>query len=325
MNRTLLALFAIVAAVSHQAWGQSPPIWPTKPGKIITNYAPGGPTDLAARTIAAKMQELTGQPFLVENMPSANGVVGTQATARAAPDGHTLMLSTAGHTAIAAALYADRLPFDPFRDLAPISMLLNSNQILVVNADLGVKTVADLIKLAKSRPGQLNYATPGIGTPNHLGMELLNSMAGIKTIHVPYKGTAAMLQDLLAGRVQVMINSVATLVPHIKSGKIIALASGWTERPHALPDVPTMEELGYAGFQVSTWYALFTTAKTPPAVLARISTLTNQIMADPQVGKSLSGAGFDPGGSTPEAVTKLMHEEYDRWKKVVAEAKIVPE
>jgi len=325
MNRIMLAFCATLIAVSSQAFGQSAPAWPSKTTRFITNYAPGGPTDLAARTVAGKMQQLTGQPFVVENLPSANGVVGTQATARAAPDGHTLMLSTAGHTALAAALFSDRLPFDPFRDIAPVSMLVISNQILVANADLGVRTVADLVKLAKSKPGQLNYATPGIGTPNHLGMELLNSMAGIKTVHVPYKGTAAMLQDLLAGRVQVMINSVATLVPHIKSGKIVPLASGWITRPHALPDLPTMEELGYKDYQVSTWYALFTTGKTPPAVVARISTLTNQIMADPQVGKSLSGAGFDPGGSTPEAVTKLMREEYDRWKKVVTEAKIVVE
>ena len=325
MDRISLVFCAMLVAVSPQAVGQSSPAWPTKPVRFITNYTPGGPTDLAARSIAAKMQESTGQSFVVENMPSANGVVGTMATTRAAPDGHTLLLSTAGHTAIAASLYGDKLPFDPFRDLAPISMLVFSNQVILVNADLGVKTIADLVKLAKAKPGELNYATPGIGTPNHLGMELLNSMAGIKTVHVPYKGTATMMQDLLAGRVQVMINSVATVLPFIQSGKLIALASGWTSRARALPDVPTMEELGYAGYQVSTWYALYSAARTPPVVITRINALTQQVMADAQVVKAMTGAGFDIGPSTPEAVTKIMREEYERWKKVVAESKIVPE
>ncbi len=325
MNRISLVFCAVLVAVSPQAGAQSGQAWPTKAARFITNYTPGGPTDLAARSISAKMQEVTGQSFLVENLPSANGVIGTQITARAAPDGHTLMLSTAGHTAIAASLYGERLPFDIFRDIVPISMLLHSNQLIIVNSQLGVRSIAELVKLAKSRPGELNYATPGIGTPNHLGMELLNSMAGIKLIHVPYKGTAAMMGDLMANRVHVMINSAATVVPNIQAGKLVALASGWTSRSRALPDVPTMEELGYPGYQVSTWFALFTTAKTPPAVIARINALTNQVMADAQVVKALTSAGLDPGASTPEAVTNLMREEFDRWKKVVADAKIVVE
>ena len=313
---------ASTAVISPLATAQS---YPVKPVKIIVNYTPSGPTDLTARTVGSKMQDISGQSFVIENTPSANGSIGTLATSRSAPDGYTLLLSTAGHTAIAAALYGDKLSFDPFRDIAPISMTVNSNQLILVHPGLGVKSIAELVKLAKSRPGQLNYGSPGIGTPNQLGMELFKSMAGIDIVHVPYKGTAPVMQDFLAGRVQVFINGAATTLPHIKAGKLIALASGYTSRASALPDVPTMEELGYPGYQVSTWFALFAPGKTPPNIISRINVLAVQALADQQVIKTLGSAGFDPTASTPEFVARLMRDEYERWKKVIAEARIVPE
>ncbi len=321
--RVLALVMGIVStALSNTSMAQT---YPAKPVKVIVNYTPGGPTDLTARTVGGKMQDITGQPFVIENTPSANGAVGTQNLMRSAPDGYTIILSTAGHTSVAKALYEDKLPFDPFRDLAPISMTVNSNQLILAHPSLGVKSIAELVKLAKSKPGQLNYASPGVGTPNQLGMELFKIMTGTDILHVPYKGTAPMMQDMLAGRVQVLINGAATVLPHIRSGKLIALASGWTSRARAVPDVPTMEELGYKGYQVSTWFALFAPVKTPAPIIARLNTLAVQSLADPQVIKVLDGAGFDSASSTPEYVTRLMREEYERWKKVIADAKIVAE
>lgn len=328
MNRTIKAIMqAGITGISlaTAAVPANAQTWPAKTVRMLVGYPPGGPTDLTVRTVAAKMQDLTGQPFPVENMPSANGAIGTQAIARAVPDGYTLILSTAGHTAIALALYGDKLPFDPFRDLTPISMTVSSNALILVHPGLGVKSIAELVKLAKASPGKLNYGSPGTGTPNQLGMELFKSMTGTDILHVPYKGTAQMMQDLLAGRVQIVINGAATVLPHIRSGKLVPLASGWSSRAHAAPDVPTMTELGYPGYLVSTWFALFGPPKLPAPLLGRINAVATQALRDPQVIKTLDGAGFDTAGSTPEFVATLMRDEYERWKKVVADAKIVPE
>lgn len=323
MNVILKALCAAgIAMVSQLAAAQA---YPTKTVRIIVNYTPGGPTDLVARTVGVKMGEILGQTFVVDNMPSANGAIGTQAAARAAPDGYTLLFTTAGHTAVVAALYSERLPFDPFRDIAPISLLVNSTQIIVVHPSLNVKTIAELVKLAKAKPGQLNFGSVGVGSPNHLGIEMLKSMAKIDMVHVPYKGTAPAMQDLLAGRVQLMLNSMATVVPFIKSGKLVALAVGTTTRSPAAPDVPTMLESGFPGYEVSTWYAMFAPMKTPAPIIGRLNTVINQVLADPQISKTLASQGAEPAGSTPEFVAKLMRDEYGRWKKVIAEAKIVVE
>jgi len=323
MNVILKALCAIGIALASQLVAAQ--AYPSKPVRIIVNYPPGGPTDLVARMVGAKIGEILGQSFVIENQPGANGAIGTLNAARSAPDGYTLLFGTSGHTSIVAALYAERLPFDPFRDITPISLLVNSTQVIVAHPTLNVKTIADLVKLAKAKPGQLNYGSVGIGSGNHLGIELLKSMAGIDMVHIPYKGTAQVMQDLLAGRVQLMLNSTATVVPAIKSGKLVALAVGSTARSAAIPDVPTMIEAGFPGYDVSTWYALFAPAKTPAAIIDRLNLAINQALLDPQLAKTLASQGADPAGSTPEFVAKLMRDEYERWRKVIAEAKIVAE
>ncbi len=322
MNRRFLALCALLVIVNPSALGQT---FPTKPVRIIMNYTPGGPTDLIARTVGGKLQELTGQPFLIENMPSATGAVGTQAMARSAPDGYTMMYSTPGHTTMGLALYEEKLGFDPFRDITPVAMLVNSTQMIVAHPALGVKSIPELVALAKSKPGQLNYGSVGVGTSTQLGIELLKSMAGIDMVHVPYKGTAPVMQDLLAGRVHVVLNSLPTIIQYVRAGKLVALAVGSTTRSAAAPDIPTMEELGYKGFQVSTWGAFFVPAKTPAAIVARLNALTNQALVDPQVVKTLTAQGTELTPTTTEAFSRLMREEYERWKKVIIEAKIAPE
>lgn len=321
MNVILKALCAIGVALASQLVAAQ--AYPSKPVRIIVNYPPGGPTDLVARTVGAKMGEILGQSFVIENLPGANGAIGTLNAARSAPDGYTLLFGTSGHTSIVAALYAERLPFDPFKDITPISLLVNSTQAIVAHPSLNVKTIADLVTLAKAKPGQLNYGSVGIGSGNHLGIELLKSMAKIDMVHVPYKGTAQVMLDLLAGRVQLMLNSVATVLPAIKSGKLVALAVGSKARSYAIPDVPTMIEAGFPGYDVSTWFALFAPAKTPAAIIDRLNAATNQALVDPRLAKTLASAGADPTGSTPDYLAKLMRDEYERWRKVIAEAKIV--
>ena len=313
---------ALVAAAPIVAHAQS---YPGKPVKIIVNYTPGGPTDLVARTMGAKMGEILNQSFVVENMPSANGAIGTNAASRAAPDGYTILFSTAGHTSVALALFGDKLGFDPFRDITPIGKIVDSTQMIVAHPSLGVKSIAELVALAKAKPGQLNFGSVGIGSSNHLGIELLKSMAGIDMVHIPYQGTAPVMQDLMAGRVHLMLNSMGTVIQQVRAGKLVALAVGTTTRSAAAPDVPTMEELGYKGYQVSTWYAFFAPAKTPPVIINKLNATLNQGLADPQIVKVLVPQGFDAAPSTPEAVSKLMREEYERWKKVITDAKIVAE
>ena len=327
MKKTLHGACALVigivgASLSSSSEAQT---YPAKPVKIIVNYTPGGPTDLTARTVGAKMQEYTGQAFVIDNMPSASGVIGTVAMLRAAPDGYTFMMTTAGHTSIAKALYEDKLQFDPMRDLAPISNLVNSHQALVTHPSLGVKTVAEFVNLAKAKPGQLNYGSPGIGSPNHLGLELFKSMAGLDMVHIPYKGTATLVPDQLAGRVSLGLSSSTSAVPLIRSGKLIALATGFSKRLPILPDVPTMEELGYKDYLVYTWYAFFAPAKAPPSVIGRLNAHSKQALSDPQVIATLEKNGADTAWSTPEFLGKQMRDEYERWKKVIAESKIVAE
>lgn len=299
--------------------------YPVKPVKFVVNYTPGGPADLVARTMGARMGEALGQSVVIENMPSTNGAIGSVAVARAAPDGYTLLFASAGHTSLVAALYRERLPFDPFNDFLPVSMLDETPQIIVAHPGIKVRTIAELVQLAKGRPGQLNYGSVGVGSGNHLGMELLKAMARIDLVHVPYKGTAPVMQDLLAGRVQLALNGMATVVPYVKSGKLVALAMSTRKRSPALPDVPTMIESGFAGFDVGSWHALLAPLKTPAPVIARLNAAAHQAASDPQIVKALASQGVEPEASTPEFVSKLMRDEYERWRRVITEANIVAE
>ncbi len=321
MLRAVLAA-GVVFAHNPVALAQA---YPTKPVHLIVNYTPGGPADLVARTAGTKMGEILGQSFVIDNMPSANGAIGSVAAARSAPDGYTLLFASAGHTSIVAALYRERLPFDPFNDFLPVGMIDESPQIIVAHPSLNVHSIDELVKLAKAKPGQLNFGSVGVGSGNHLGLELLKVMAHIDMVHVPYKGTAPVMQDLLAGRVHLMLNGMATVVPYIKSGKLVALAVGSRKRSPAAPDVPTMIELGYPGFEVSSWHALLAPLKTPAPIIARLNTAANQAVSDPQIVKALAAQGVEAEGSTPEFAGKVMREEYERWRKVIAEAKIVAE
>jgi tripartite-type tricarboxylate transporter receptor subunit TctC len=320
MHKLRTATGAILLAASSLAAAQA---YPSKPIRIVVNYPPGGGTDLVARTVNNKLGDYNNVTILVENRPSANGTIGSQLVARAPADGYTLMFTTAGHTSIPYAIEGDRLPFNPLRDFAPISMLVQSTQMIAVHPSLKVRTLPEFVKLAKSRPaGELSYASAGIGTSNHLGVELLKFMAGFDITHVPYKGGPQAVLDLTAGRVHLTLNSMLSLLPHVKSGKLTALAVGASKRSRTVPDVPTVAESGYPDYEVSTWYGMSAPAGTPRDIIMKLNADMNRALLDPAVLAQFAKQGVEADGGTPEALGKAMRDEYERWKKLIAAAKI---
>jgi len=297
--------------------------FPSKPIRVVVNYPPGGGTDLVARTVNNKLGDYNNVTVLIENRPSANGTIGSQLVARAPADGYTLMFTTAGHTSIPYAIEGDRLPFNPLRDFAPISMLVQSTQMIAVHPSLNVRTLPEFVKLAKARPaGELSYASAGIGTSNHLGVELLKFMAGFDMTHVPYKGGPQAVLDLTAGRVHLTLNSMLSLLPHVRSGKLTALAVGASKRSRTVPDVPTVAESGYPDYEVSTWYGMSAPAGTPREIIMKLNADMNRALQEPAVLAQFAKQGVEADGGTPEALGKAMRDEYERWRKLIAAAKI---
>lgn len=263
------------------------PGYPSRPIRWVVTFPAGGGTDIVARTLAPKLFEALGQPLVVDNRGGATGAIGTEIVARAAPDGHTLLFGTSGALS-ALPLLNSKLSYDAFRDFSPISLLVIIPQLLVVSQTFPASTVKDLIALAKAAPGKLGYATSGLGSPNHLATELLNTMAGISTLHVPYKGAAPGIADLLGGQVQFMFNPTPALVPQVKSGRLKALAVGSVTRSPALPDVPTVAEAGVPGYEYVLWYGFFAPAKTPANIVARLNAVTTDILAQPDIVQRLA-------------------------------------
>ena len=295
--------------------------YPSKPIRWIVTYPPGGPTDFVARAIGAKMSAAWGQQVVIDNRPGAAGIIGTELAARAVPDGYTLLFGTSAGLTINPALVS-KLPYDPVRDFAPVSLLVINPQILVVNSGVPVNSVKELIAYAKSKPGQLNYASVGQGSPNQLGMELLKALAGIDMVHVPYKGTGPALTDLLGGQVQLMFNSMPLVLPLVKSGKLNGLAVGSRQRSPAAPAIPTVAEAGVPGFENVTWYGLFAPVKTPAEVVTKLNAQVVQILSDPEMARRLASQGAEPRSTTPDELARFMRVEFERWKKVIKAAGI---
>jgi len=296
--------------------------FPTRPVRMVVHFPPGGPTDFVARALGQKLSETWKQQVIIENRPGAGGVIGVEMVLRSAADGHTLLFGTSGSLALAPAL-TPKLPYDVFTDLAPITLVVVNPQILVVHPSLPVKTLPELIKLAKSRPGQINYASVGPGSPNHMGMELLKSMAGIDMVHIPYKGTAPAITDVISGQVSLLFNSMPSVLQHIKSGRLRALAVGSAKRSPAAPDVPTVSETaGLKDFQYTTWYALHAPAATPKEVIARINADSVKALGQPDMAELLASQGAEPAPSTPEGLAKFMRAEYEDWRKVIKAANL---
>ena len=316
MKKNCLRLAAlIVAALAISAQAQS---WPNKPVKIILPFPPGGSTDLLAREVALGLTTANGQQFVVENKPGAASTLGTAFVAKAPPDGYTFLF-TSSHYAIVATLYKN-LPYDAKKDLAPVSMVADIPVVLVANATVPAKNVQELIALAKAKPGTLNFASSGAGGVAHLSGELFKALAGVDLRHVPYKGGAPAMQDLLGGHVQLMFDAISTSLPNIRAGKLHALAWTGKTRSPILPDLPTIAESGVPGYASAAWFAMFAPAGTPKDIVQKLSAQVKTIVANPAMRERQLGLGVDLVGSTPEVLEAQLSEEIVKWAKVIKDS-----
>jgi tripartite-type tricarboxylate transporter receptor subunit TctC len=325
-KRHVLRLFALAAApllpiASAQAQG---PSFPPRTITIVVGFAAGGAADAAARLIGKKLGENLGVPVVVDNKPGAGGNIAHQYVAKTAPaDGSVIMFGSVGPLTIAPHLM--RLPYDPMKDFAPITMGVNFPNVLVVHAGLKIKTFAEFIAYARANPGKLDYASTGPGSASHLAGELLNDMAKIQTVHVPYRGGAPALQDLLGGRVATYYSTFATAQPHIETGKLIPLGVTGAIRLSTLPKVPTIAESGYPGYGATNWYAFVASSKVPKSVLDRYNTELVKVLRTPDVVQSLDAHGLPPQPGTRDELAKTMERETATWGRVIRERKITGE
>ena len=295
--------------------------WPTKPVRIVVPFAPGGTTDLLARAVAPELSKAFGQQFVVDNKAGAGGNLGAEAVAKSAPDGYTLLMGTVGTHGINRALYP-KLPYDPIKDFAPITLVASVPNVMVVNAELaranGINSVPDFIKLAKSKPGKLNMASSGNGTSIHLAGELFKSQTGLFMTHIPYRGSGPALLDLVGGQVDVMFDNLPSAMQLIKSGKLKALAVTSAKRSNALPDIPTIEEAaGLKGFEATSWFGLLAPAGTPPDVVNRIQQEVARALSNAAVNEKMLAQGAIPSGNTPAQFAVLIDNEHKKWAQVV--------
>jgi tripartite-type tricarboxylate transporter receptor subunit TctC len=315
MKNTYLAAAWLGWSMTLAAAGAAAQSYPDRPIRLIVPFPPGGGTDVVARAIASRLGQMLGTSVVVDNRAGAGGTIGTEAVARSAPDGYTLGLVSGSH-AINPSIYP-KLPYDTERDFAPVSQLVVAPGILVVNPKLPVKNVKDLIALAKSEPGKLNYASAGIGTPPHLAGELFKTMAGIDIVHVPYKGNAAVLTDTLSGQVQFTFPTIPSALPYVQNGTLRALGVTGAKRSPSAPDIPTIAESGLPGYEATSWYGVVAPADTPPEIVDKLSTTLASALQQPDVQKVLASLGLEPVGSTPQAFAATIKEELPKWQKVV--------
>ena len=314
----VVLLVAVLLTSADASLAQS---YPDKPIRIVVTFPAGGPTDAVARPISQSLSTTWGQPVIIDNRGGAGGIVGTEIVAHSAPDGYNLLIGTAGGMSINPSLHA-KLSYDPFKDFAPISMLVINPQILVMHPALAASNVRELVALAKSKPGQLNFASSGTGTATHLGLELFKAATGINVVHVPYKGGAPALTDLIAGQVQLLFISIPSVMPQVKAGRLKALAVSSARRSLSAPDVPTVAESGYPGFEYVNWNALFAPAATPRAIINKLNSEVVKIMRDPDLAQKLVSQGAEPAPGTPEQLAQYMRVDFDRWRKVIRAAGI---
>jgi len=322
MKKALFALLlALPALTAPSAMAQQ---YPSKPIVLVVPFAPGGTSELISRLVAQKLTEGLGQQVVLENRPGAAGNIAMEQVARAAPDGYTLILGHIGTLAVNPAMFP-KLPYDAIKDFAPVSLIAAVPNIVTVNPAVPAKTLKEFLDLARAKPGSINYGSAGNGSAGHLAMEYLKRIAKTDMVHVPYKGTGPMLTDLLAGQTQATFTGSSPLIPHIKSGKLRALAVGSAVRIPSLPEVPTIAESGFAGFETSQWYGIIAPAKTPPAIIQKLSLEIAQVMKQPDVIARLSGDGTVMIGSTPNEFAAYISKEMKRWGEVVHDANIKAE
>ncbi|HEY5365753.1 MAG TPA: tripartite tricarboxylate transporter substrate binding protein [Casimicrobiaceae bacterium] len=309
--------FAMVACLPARAQDA----WPVRPVHIIVPFAAGGVADLLPRIVGVKLSQKWGQSVVIENKVGASGNLGMADGARADPDGYTLVLAPAGNLTVSPLLFKN-LPFDTYKDLTPVTNLADVPNVLVVNPSVPAKTFQQLLAYAKANPGKLNFASPGEGSGAHLAGELLKLDAGIDIVHVPYKGLAPAVNDLLGGNTQMMFAGISTVIQYIKTGKLVALAIASPKRSPQLPDVPTVAESGLPGFDVTSWYGIVTRAGTPPAIVHKIQRDMADALRQEDVRSQLASLGLEPVGSTPEAFDAMIKSETKKWGDIVRKANI---
>src|SRR4051812_15084863 len=320
----ILLAFAFAFAFACALPAHAQQAYPSKPIHIVVPYPPGGFNDTLGRTLAARLQEAWGQPVVVDNRPGGNTLIGTDAVAKAAPDGYTLLV-VAFPFAVTPSLIRN-MPYDTLRDFAPIALCAQSPNVLVVNPQvLPVKTVGELIALAKSKPGALSYASTGNGSSNHISMELFESLAGVRLLHVPYKGSAPAVVDMLGGQVQVMFDNAPNVMPQVRAGKLRALAQSGATRSPVAPDLPTVAEAGVPGYEVTVWFGLVAPAGTPREIVAKLNAEVLKILAMPDVRERFLAQGVEPLGSTPDEFATHIRAQMDKWAKVVKDAGVKAE
>ena len=321
MFERVVACVAVLAACVLPVAAQQP--YPSKPIRIVVPYPPGGFNDTLGRVLAEKFQKAWGQAVLVDNKPGANTVIGTDAVAKAAPDGYTLLV-VAFPFAVTPSLIRN-LPYDTLRDFAPVALCAQSPNILVANPELPVKSVAELIALAKAKPDGLSYASTGNGSSNHISMELFQTLEGVKLVHVPYKGSAPAVVDLLSGQVQVMFDNAPNVMPQVRAGKLRALAQTGATRSAVAPEVPTVAESGVPGYELTVWFGLVAPSGTPRDIVNKLNAEVLKILALPDVRERFLALGVEPLGSTPEEFGTHIRAQMDKWAKVVKDAGVKAE
>ena len=306
-------LVAVIAGLAPGA--VSAQDWPAKPVRVVVPFAAGGTTDITARLIAEQLTQGLKQSFIVENRGGAGGNIGATEVARAAPDGYTFLMGTPGTQAINQFLYP-KMPYDTLKDFAPVSFVVRVPNVLVVHPGVGVKTIAELIARAKARPGGMSYGTPGNGSTGHLSTELFKSRAGIFVTHIPYRGSGPMLLDLMAGQIEMAIDNLPSALPHIRSGKLVALGVTSAQRNSQLPEVPTIAS-ALPGYVAESWFVLVAPAGTPPTIVSRLSTEVDRILRKPEVIERFKGMGAEPVGGTPDQLAQFIVGETRKWQQVV--------
>jgi tripartite-type tricarboxylate transporter receptor subunit TctC len=321
--RSIIIGLAAISALAAPPFAKAQD-FPTRPVRIVVGFPPGGPTDFVGRIVADKMTQLLGQRVYIDNKAGANGTLGGADVAKSDPDGYSLFLTTSGAVTVSPHIMP-KMPFDTFRDFAPVALVTTVHEVLVVSPQLGVKNVKELVALAKKKPGGVTFASTGVGSPPHLAQLLLDAAAGVKFLHVPYRGAAPALTDLLGGQVQVVALDIPVLIAQIKAGKVVPIGIAGDKRDAVLPDVPTLAEQGYPNTDASNWYALLAPAKTPPAVIAKLNKAVNDALNDPAIHDKLVNTGATPAGGTPEALGTFMKAQYDKWGRIIKENNIKPE
>jgi tripartite-type tricarboxylate transporter receptor subunit TctC len=317
----MLCVVALVSGAAAWTGGGIAQSYPSKPIRILVGFTPGGASDMTSRILGQKLNDYFGQPVIIDNRAGASGAIAARIVAKSAPDGHTLLSGATSILAINPGLSAN-LDYDPVRDFAPVSQTVSMPQLLVVHPSVRATTLPELIALAKAKPGELNYSSSGTGSSSHLAMELLKFMADLNLVHVPFKGSGQSMPALLAGQVQLIFDPMPTSLPHVRTGKLRALAISTARRSPVIAELPTVSESGVPGYASSLWYGVLLPAGTPPAIVARLHQAVVDILKTPEVAERFSALGADPQASTPAEFGRYIREELAKWGKLIKSAGI---